>query len=56
MAMEVLSRFKKSKEMKYFNALEVLKIQHFFLDKSIYGTSFETKDKNAARFRENAVK
>lgn len=56
MAMEVLSRFKKNKEMKYFNTLEVLKIQHFFLDKRVYGTSFETKDKNAAHCRQNTVK
>lgn len=42
--------------MKYFNTLEVLKIQHFFLDKRVYGTSFETKDKNAARCRQNTVK
>lgn len=44
MAMEVLSRLKKKRKKKYFNTLEVLKIQHFFLDKSIYGTNFETKD------------
>lgn len=42
MAMEVLSKIKKKK--RYSNTLEVLQIQRFFLDKSIYGTNFETKE------------
>lgn len=43
MAMEVLSRLKKKKkENKLPSTLEILQIQQF-LDKSIYGSSFETK-------------
>lgn len=59
MAMDVLSRLKKKKkkETKSFNALEVLQIQHFFLDKSIYGTDFETKDvRMQLAVRQNTVK